>query len=287
MTLTLGKYTSFNTIIHRLDSRIKLIGLIVLLVVTFLSYGNGYMNITINFGILILVITLSIVSKTSFIRLFKSLKALWMMVVLLLLLNIFLPTSTGGDIAFTIGSIDVYYKTIVNVSFILLRLIIVLAETNIFTSTTKPMDMTYALEWLFYPLKFLHFPVHQFAMAISLALRFIPTLSEDAQRIMKSQASRGVDYKQGRFKEKVKAVVSLIIPLFMSAFTTSAQLADALEARGYNPEAKRSRYRLFTWGVKDTISSIVLVLFLTLMIVLAVYKFDIYDILNVPLPALS
>lgn len=286
MTLTIGKYSPFNTIIHRLDSRVKLIGLIILLVATFISYGTSYMNLVINGALLVLIIILSLISKTSFLRLFKSLKALWFMILLLLVINIFLPSSTSGDIAFSIGNVNVYYRTIVNVSFILLRLIIVLAETNIFTSTTKPMDMTYALEWLFYPLKFIRFPIHKFAMAISLALRFIPTLAEDAERIMKSQASRGVDFKQGKLKDKFKSIVSLIIPLFMSSFTTSAELADAMEARGYNPESKRTRYRVVKWGLKDTIACIVLALILAGVIVLAIYKFDIFDYFKVSLPAL-
>lgn len=286
MTLTIGKYSPFNTIIHRLDSRVKLIGLIILLVATFISYGTSYMNLVINGALLVLIIILSLISKTSFLRLFKSLKALWFMILLLLVINIFLPSSTSGDIAFSIGSVNVYYRTIVNVSFILLRLIIVLAETNIFTSTTKPMDMTYALEWFFYPLKFIRFPIHKFAMAISLALRFIPTLAEDAERIMKSQASRGVDFKQGKLKDKFKSIVSLIIPLFMSSFTTSAELADAMEARGYNPESKRTRYRVVKWGLKDTVACVVLALILAGVIVLAIYKFDIFDYFKVSLPAL-
>ena len=286
MTLTIGKFTPFNTIIHRLDSRVKLIGLIIFLTATFLNYGTGYMNLVINGGILILIILLSIISKTSFIRLFKSLKALWMMILLLLILNIFLPSQVSGDIAFSIGEVHVYYRTIINVSFILLRLIIVLAETNIFTSTTKPMDMTYALEWLFTPLKWLKVPVHKFSMTISLALRLIPTLAEESERIMKAQASRGVDYHHGKFKEKIKAIISLIIPLFVSSLTTSAELADAMEARGYNPDSKRSRYRLLNWGVKDTIGIVILILFLTGTIILAIYKFDLFTYLGVTLPKL-
>ena len=285
MTLTIGKFTPFNTVIHRLDARVKLIGLIIFLVATFLSYGTGYMNLVINGGILVIVIILSIISKTSFLKLFKSLKAMWMMIILLLILNIFLPSSSTGDFFF-IGEVKIYYRTIINVSFILLRLIIVLAETNIFTSTTKPMDMTYALEWLFSPLKVLKVPIHKFSMTISLALRFIPTLAEESERIMKAQASRGVDYKQGKLKDKVKAIISLIIPLFISSLTTSSELTDAMEARGYNPDSKRSRYKLQKWSLRDTFGIIFLAVLLTAIIILAIYRFDLFAYLGVSLPKL-
>jgi energy-coupling factor transport system permease protein len=124
-------------------------------------------------------------------------------------------------------------------------------------------------------------------MAISLALRFIPTLAEETDKIMKAQASRGVDFKQGKFKDKIKAIVSLIIPLFMSAFMTSGELADAMEARGYDPNAKRTRYRAYRWSLKDTCGVILSALFLAGMIVLAVKQYDLFALLNVSLPILS
>ena len=134
--------------------------------------------------------------------------------------------------------------------------------TLILTSTTKPMDLTYGLEWLMTPLKVLHFPVHEVAMTISLALRFIPTLLDETDRIMKAQASRGVDFQEGKLSEKIRAIVSLIVPLFISAFQRSDELANAMEARGYDPSKKRTRYRLLKWKTRDTLSMIfILVIF--------------------------
>ncbi len=209
------------------------------------------------------------------------------MVFFLLILNLLLPGNTGGDVAFTMGTIKVYYLTIINVCYIFVRLVLVMMATNIFTSTTKPMEMTQALEWLFFPFKFIGLPIHKIAMAISLALRFVPTLAEETQKIMKSQASRGVDFQQGKFKEKVKAIISLIIPLFMSAFMTSGELADAMEARGYDPDARRTRYRTTKWGMKDTVGVIVSLAFLGGMITLAVLRPDLFAYLGIELPKLS
>jgi energy-coupling factor transport system permease protein len=112
-------------------------------------------------------------------------------------------------------------------------------------------------------------------MTISLALRFIPTLLEETDRIMKAQASRGVDFEHGTFKEKIKAIISLIIPLFISALQRSEELANAMEARGYNPSAKRTRYRVNKWHIKDSIASLVILLILGGIIALKVTNVDV------------
>ncbi len=294
MNITLGKYQAYNTIFHRMDCRIKLIGLIIFMVASFLNYGltkvNGaYSNLIVYIVLFVILFIFTLISKTSFLQLFKSLKALWVMLLFLLIIQIFLPSANvSGDVAFNIFNRDIYYSTIINLAYIFLRLILIMMLTNIFTSTTKPMEITSAMEWLLYPLKLVKVPVHKLAMAISLALRFIPTLIEETNRIMKAQASRGVDYKQGKFKEKLKAIIALIIPLFMQAFITSGELADAMEARGYDPNAKRTRYRSNKWTLKDTVSVILLACFLSGMVTLAIIKFDYTSIFpSLSLPKLS
>ncbi len=294
MNITLGKYQAYNTVFHRMDSRVKLVGLIIFMVASFLNYGSSaaygsYSNLIVYLVLFLVLLVFTIISKTSFFQLFHSLKALWLMILFLLILQIFLPSvNVSGDIAFQVFGKSVYYATIINLSYIMIRLILVMMMTNIFTSTTKPMEMTAAMEWLFYPLKWIHVPIHKLAMALSLALRFIPTLMDQTNRIMRAQASRGVDYKQGKFKDKVRAIVALIIPLFMQAFITSGELADAMEARGYDPNAKRTRYRVVKWQLKDTLSVIFLCLFLSGMIALSVIRFD-YNALfpSLSLPRLS
>lgn len=293
MNVTLGKYQAFDTVFHKIDSRVKLVAFILFMVAIFLNYGQtsaygAYTNLVIYGLIFILLFIIMLVSKTSFLQLFRSLKALWVMLLFLLVLNLFLPGNVSGDIAFTLWGKDVYYATIVNVSYIIFRLVLIMMMTSVFTSTTKPMEMTGALEWLFYPFKFIGVPIHKIAMAISLALRFVPTLIEETNRIMKAQASRGVDYNHGKFKEKVQAIISLIIPLFMTAFLTSGELADAMEARGYDPDSPRTRYKTYHWSLRDTMSVLILVLFFSGMVSLAVLRFDLTDLFpNLQLPILK
>ena len=294
MKLPLGKYNSYDTFLHRMDSRIKLVGRIIRMVSVFLSYGNQYRGLIVRLGLFIILMVLSLLGKASFGRLFSSLKVLWRMVLILVVINIFLPKYTraqieekGLAIAFRINTITVTYAAIINIVYIIVRLVLVLRLTNIFTATTKPRDRTNAREWLLAPLKLLFVPVHKIARSISLALRFIPTLTEETDRIRKAQASRGVDFHQGKLKDKRKSLISLIIPLFMSAFSISGELADARESRGYDPNAKRTKYRAFQWSTRDTLGVIFLAARLGSIIYLAIRKYDRFAYLGINLPKIS
>lgn len=121
-----------------------------------------------------------------------------------------------------------------------LRIFLIVMITTILTATTQPLDLTLALEDLMSPLKLIKFPVHIFSIIISIALRMIPTLIEEAERIMKAQASRGVDFKHGKIKEKAKSLASLTVPLLVSAFQKADDLSNAMDARGYDPHEKRT-----------------------------------------------
>jgi energy-coupling factor transport system permease protein len=126
--------------------------------------------------------------------------------------------------------------------------------TTVVTTSTKPLDLTYGLEYFMSPLKVIKFPAHEIAMTISIALRFIPTLLEETERIMKAQASRGVDLAEGKLKEKIMAIIALIVPLFISAFQRSEELANAMESRGYHPSAIRTRYRQLHFKFLDAVA---------------------------------
>ena len=268
----LGKYVPRDTPMHRLDPRIKILGFIVFIVAIFLNYGPVRQNFLIYGIVFVLLLTMMIVGRVSFLQVFRSLKAIWLMMILLLVINVVITRE--GEIAFYLGNYAVYWEGIVRWSYIFLRLLLMIMMTTVLTSTTKPLEMTYALEWLMAPLNLVKIPVHMIAMTLSLALRFIPTLSEEAEKIMRAQASRGVDFKEGKLKDKFRAVISLIIPLFVSSLMRSGELADALEARGYDPLAKRTRYRRRHWDLFDTVELILLLAFLAGMIVLAVYRPD-------------
>lgn len=285
--ISLGKYTPYNTIIHKLDYRIKMLFLIVFMTISFLTYGSFYMTLIVEAIIFLIIIILTSISKSNVLNLFKSLKSLWVMIILLILINFFIPGNVSGDVAFTLFDKPVYFATILNLSVVFCRIILILAMTTLYTQTSKPLEMTKALEWYLNPLKYIKIPVAKLAMALSLALRFIPTLFDDTNRIIKAQASRGVDFKNGSFKDKIKAISSLIIPLFISSFEQSNVLADALISRGYDPDSKRSKYKEKSINYIDIIFIIFIVLILSLAITDAVVQFDIFEVLKVELPKLA
>lgn len=262
--IALGRYAPYNTPLHRLDPRTKLLSMIFLMVVIFFSYGSIWTDLIVYAVLAIVNYVLMRISKITLKQLFRQLKMMWFMMLFLFIINLFtikeelaiVIPGVGEFVSFTIPYLNwtIYYSAIVNIFYIVFRLALMISLTLILTSTTKPMDLTYALEWMMHPLKYLRFPVHEVAMTISLALRFIPTLLDETERIMKAQASRGVDFQEGKLKEKIRAVISLIIPLFISSFQRSDELANAMEARGYDPSRERTRYRVLKWHIRDTVA---------------------------------
>lgn len=274
--ITLGRYIPFNSVIHRADPRLKLFSVIMIMVMVFFRFSSTEMNF-IMYGILgLLILVLMLIAHIRIRSLFRQLKALWMMMIILLIINIFTFRTAGDKVWFTLFNYSFYYAPFIQTAYIFLRLVLMIALTMVLTGTTRPLDLTYALEWYMYPLKFIHFPVHEVAMTISIALRFIPTLLDETGRIMKAQESRGVDFKKGKIKERLRAIVALIIPLFISAFQRSDDLANAMEARGYNPSAKRTRYRILKWRLADTFAFILTLATLGVFIYLDVAKVDFY-----------
>ena len=278
--ITLGKYVPYNSFIHRLDPRSKLLSMIVLMVCIFFKFASVPMNFLMYGVLFIFIYIIMRIAHIKLRMLFSQLKAMWVMILILLIINILVKgdPSMGTIDVFNTGWI-IYYSAIYNTLYIVFRLIIMLGLTLVLTATTKPLELTNALEWFMAPLKVIHFPVHEIAMTISLALRFIPTLLEETDRIMKAQASRGVDFQNGKFSEKIRAIISLIVPLFISALQRSEELANAMEARGYDPSAKRTKYRVSKWKVGDTMSSLVVLLILGGCIALMVTKLDLVSLI--------
>ncbi len=259
--VTLGKYIPNNTFFHRLDPRCKLLLLFIFMITIFINIGMiGYITLG------LVMIVCFILSKISLFTVIKSLKPMWFMMVFILVINL-IVVKTGTP--WHIGKITIYSNAIFNTLKIAYRLVLLISTSTIFTATTKPLDITIAIEDLFAFLKPI-VNVHILSMMISIALRFIPTILDETNRIMKAQASRGVDFVHGKLKEKAKSITSLIIPLFVSAFARSDELANAMEARSYNPYAKRSRYRKLKWRIKDSIILILSIILLAGFITLAV-----------------
>lgn len=272
--LTLGRYAPFNSFVHRLDPRSKLLILVLMMIAVFYGYTSQVMTFVMGGILLLIIFVILLISRISLRQLFSSLRALWIMIIILLLINVLVPPIGASRIAFSIGSYHIFWESLLQSAKIVLRLVMMISLTLILTATTKSLDLTYALEWYMYPLKLIKFPTHEIAMTISIALRFIPTLLDETMRIMNAQASRGVDFEHGKIKEKIKAILSLIVPLFMSAFQRSEELANAMEARGYNPRAKRTRYRNLHWSMGDTLSLFLVVVLTAGVIVTSVMNWN-------------
>lgn len=243
--MTLGRYLPYDSLMHNMDPRAKILALLIVLITVFFDAGfSGYLLIGV-----VCYIALRL-AKISLSYLMKSIRPMLFMMCFLLVINILVMRT--GEILISIGGFNIYTKAITQTAYIVIRLVLIVGMTTIVTATTKPLDLTLGIEHLLSPFKRFGFPAHEVAMMISIALRFIPTLLEETERIMKAQASRGVDFKEGKLMEKISAIISLIVPLFISAFSRAEELANAMEARCYRPDAKRTRYKQLHWKMHDS-----------------------------------
>ncbi|MBQ1322303.1 MAG: energy-coupling factor transporter transmembrane protein EcfT [Erysipelotrichaceae bacterium] len=242
--LVFGKYIPIDSLMHRLDPRAKLIGLFLMIAAVFIPKSWWV------FLVIALLLALALLlAKIGIKMIVQSFKPMIMMMIFLLVINSL--TIKTGDVMFTIGTFAVYKDAIFNTLFVITRLLLMISITTLLTATTNPLDLTLGIEWLLKPLEVIHFPAHEVAMMVSIALRFIPTIIEETMRIMNAQKSRGVDFENGRLAEKISAILSLIVPLFSVAFERAYELADAMEARGYVPGEKRTRYHVLHFRFMD------------------------------------
>jgi energy-coupling factor transport system permease protein len=264
--IALGKYIPGSSFIHKLDPRNKILIMILLMVAIFWDVGTLRFPLYIVLSIFIYILLR--ISGISIKTIFKSLKPMMFMMIFLFIINMFVYQE--GYVLFTIPFLNftLYLESITQTLFIIIRLALMLAVTTILTTTTKPLDMTYGLEWYMSPLKVIRFPAHEIAMTISIALRFIPTLINESNKILKAQASRGVDFNDGKFKEKVMQIVSLLVPMFVISYKKAEDLANAMEARAYIPGEDRTRIYELKYKVVDYLVYIFLLLFFAAIIVL-------------------
>lgn len=263
-SLVFGKYIPVDSFMHRLDPRSKLIGMILMMAAIFVPKSWwAYLVIA------IIVLLAMALARIGFKMIIKSFKPMIVMMLFLLIVNIF--TVKTGELLFVIGKYEVYYDAVFNTLFVIARLLLMICITTLLTATTKPLDLTLGIEWLLKPFEILHLPTHEIAMMVSIALRFIPTIIEETMRIMNAQKSRGVDFENGGLTQKVMAILSLTVPLFSVAFERAYELADAMEARGYVPGAKRSRYHILKFKFIDLLFVFICLLSLIFSIMTRIY----------------
>ncbi len=258
----LGKYIALDSPVHRLDPRAKITAMIALLISIFIPAG------WLGYGIIFVIVAGTILTaKLSFTFIWKSVRPMLIMMVFLFIMNCLVIRT--GTLLVSFWKIRIYSGAVMQTLYIVVRLLLMIMITTCLTATTKPLDMTLGIEDLLKPASRIGVPGHEIAMLISIALRFIPDLIEEAMRIMKAQESRGVDMKEGKMTEKISAVLSLIVPLFVSAFQRADDLANAMEARGYSPGQPRTRYKVLKMKLKDWCTVIGANLVLAGMIVIA------------------
>ena len=224
--ITLGQYFPGNTLAHRLDPRVKIVLVIIYVVGLFSA------NFLLSYGIMVMMLALAIsVSKVKMKALLNGLRPILIIVILTALLNLFY---TPGEEIFSWWVISVTKEGVVRAALMVLRIVMLIMGTFLLTYTTSPIKLTSGIESLLSPLKKLRFPVHELAMMMSIALRFIPTLIEETDKIMSAQKARGANFEDGSLIQRAKALVPLLVPLFVSAFRRADELSVAMECRCYH-----------------------------------------------------
>ena len=245
--ITLGQYYPVDSWVHRLDPRTKIVLTIGMLIAVFMVHSLAGYAVILAFLYLV-----SHLSKVPFRMLARGVKALRIILVLTFVLNLFF--STTGTVLFQWKFITLTSDGLSRAVHYSLRLVFLVISTSLLTLTTSPIALSDGIELLLSPLKRIHFPAHELAMMMSIALRFIPTLLEEADKIMKAQMARGADFESGNLIARAKAMVPLLVPLFVSAFRRAGDLAMAMEARCYHGGENRTRLRVLRITHNDFIA---------------------------------
>ncbi len=243
--ITLGQYFPGNSVVHRLDPRTKLIMLVVYIVALFLAVNwVSYAAVAL---FLVITVKISGIPAKSIVR---GMKPLVLILVFTGFLNLFFTTGEGEPLV-GFWRITIYKEGVFRAFFMVTRILLLISGTFLLTYTTSPISLTDGLESLMNPLKVIKVPVHELAMMMCIALRFIPTLIEETDKIMSAQKARGADFETGTLVEKAKALVPILVPLFISAFRRADELATAMECRCYQGGEGRTKMKLLRYKVWD------------------------------------
>lgn len=269
--VTLGQYYETNSVIHKADPRAKLFFMLFFLIATFVA-KNVYAFLFLTVVALISIL----ISKVPFVVVAKGLKPITIIVAFTALLNIFWGRGENLLVTFTVipnfWTVNIYKEGIINALLMTQRIITLLAATSLYFSyATTPIALTDGLEKFFGPLKKIKVPVHEFAMIMTIALRFIPTLIDETTKIMNAQKARGADFSSGGLIKRAKALIPIIIPLFISAFRRAEELATAMECRCYHGGTGRTRMNELKMKFSDYV-----MFFIGLSVLVGVILINIY-----------
>lgn len=262
--ITLGQYYPADSVIHKLDPRVKLFGTMVFIISLFCFKGViAFLLATV---FLIAVIK---VSKVPFKFMVKGLKAIMVLMLITAVFNLFL---TPGEVLVSFWKFKITDQGLKSAVLMAIRLVYLILGTSIMTLTTTPNQLTDGLEKALHPLNKIKVPVHAIAMMMSIALRFIPILIEETDKIMKAQMARGADFESGNLIKKAKSMIPLLVPLFVSAFRRADDLAMAMEARCYNGGEGRTKMKPLKYAARDHKAYLVLVVYFVLIILCRVFS---------------
>ena len=259
--VTLGQYFPGDSFVHRLDPRTKLLATIALIAIVFVSKGfAGFIAI----AAFVLLTAISTGVHLKF--LFKGLKPIFFIIVFTFILNLFFQQT--GDVLVELGFLKITTGGLTTAGFMAARLILLVISSQLLTLTTSPIALTDGLETLLRPLSKIGFPAHEIAMMMSIALRFIPTLMDEADKIMKAQKARGANFETGNLLQRAKAMIPLLVPLFVGAFRRADELALAMDARCYHGGAGRTRMNQLKYGARDLVAALAVAALLAAVILL-------------------
>ncbi len=258
--ITIGQYYPANSPIHKLDPRVKLFSTLIYIIALFSFKG------LLSLGIIVLFLAAVVkISKVPFKFIVKGLRPIVMLLVITASFNLFL--TPGDTVYWSWKALSLTDTGIINATVMTVRLLLLIIGTSLMTLTTTPNQLTDGLETALKPLNKIHLPVHAIAMMMSIALRFIPILIEETDKIMKAQMARGADFEHGSLVTRAKAMVPLLVPLFISAFRRADDLAMAMEARCYNGGEGRTKMKPLCYTKEDRLSYAVILIWLALVIV--------------------
>ena len=246
--ITLGQYFPGNSVIHRLDPRTKLIMLVVYIVALFMAVS--WVSYGIMAAFLLIAVKISTIPPKSIV---KGMKPLVMILVFTGILNLFFTTGEGTPLV-SFWVLTIYAEGITRAFFMVVRILMLISGTFLLTYTTSPIALTDGLESLMGPLKKVGVPVHELSMMMCIALRFIPTLIEETDKIMCAQKARGADFENGSLVDRAKALIPILVPLFISAFRRADELATAMECRCYQGGEGRTKMKLLRYHREDFVS---------------------------------
>ena len=252
--VTFGQYYPTNSFVHKMDARIKLVLVLLYMVgIFFVVSFVGFAFIT------VLLMATILLSRVPLKSVLKSIKGIIFLLFLTALLNVFF--NKGDTLLWSWWKIEIYQEGLIFAAKMLLRLTYLVIGSSILTLTTTPVDLTHAVESLLKPLRIIKFPVHEFALIMSLTLSFIPSLIEETDRIIRAQKARGADFDTGGLIKRAKAFVPILIPLLVGGFRRAEELANAMNSRCYEGATKRTQMRVMRVGWRDLVAAIVVVLF--------------------------